>query len=179
MILKEKELLAYLNIPSIPKKKWDGIKSFKDGVAVITTISGRQYYAVATFDSEQMEQPKIKHVFSVEPFKSIGDIYVVPSYMDDDVDGFDMDDESKKRAEAILEEAHELEMRGVETEESVILENKNEYFFDNITTDEEAMAFIKAYNKMNKIGGKVPTKHESIVLRLAVIYNDEQKKMQE
>ena len=31
----EKEVCAWLTIPSIPKKEWDGNSSFKYGVAVI------------------------------------------------------------------------------------------------------------------------------------------------
>lgn len=43
-------------------------------------------------------------------------------------------------------------------------------------SDEEAMAFIEAYNKKNKINARVPQKHDSILMRLAVIYADENKK---
>lgn len=170
MIGKEKEILEYLNIPSIPKKKWDGEKSFKDGVAVTKTISGKEFYAVATFDKNVDKEPRIKHVFSVEPFRRVGDIFVVPSYMDEEVEKFDMDEDSKKAAQQIIDEARELEMRDVEKKEEEI--NKNEYFFENINTDEEGMAFIKAYNQKNKIKGKVPTTHDGIVMRLAVIYSD-------
>ena len=35
MIEFEKEVIKYLNIPSIPKKEWDGKSSFSKGVALL------------------------------------------------------------------------------------------------------------------------------------------------
>ena len=57
MIQFEKEVLGYLNIPSVPLKKFDG-KSFKDGVAVVELRSGSEAYAVATFDEENDKEPR-------------------------------------------------------------------------------------------------------------------------
>ena len=61
----EKEICQYLNIPSIPIKKWeDGKKGFKDGVAVTTLTSGVMAYAVATFDETIDDKPHIKKTFT-------------------------------------------------------------------------------------------------------------------
>lgn len=177
MIYKEREVLDYLNIPSVPRKAWDGRSSFKDGVAVLKTDRDEEYYGVATFDAESDLKPRIKKVFSLVPFSSVGNIYVVPSYMDDDVASFDLaDEESRKAAERILEEAKEMEMEGVKREEFQIPE-KNEYIFDFITNDEEGVAFIRQYNKQKGINkGRVPQQHDSIIMRLAAIYAEQHDK---
>jgi hypothetical protein len=51
----------------------------------------------------------------------------------------------------------------------------NEYFFDHIHDDNEACAFIEAYNKRNKIKGVIPKKHDSLVMRLGVIWEETNK----
>lgn len=173
MIKYEKEIIEWLNLPSIPKKKWDGKTGFRDGVAVIKHNMGEESYAVATFDSESDKEPRIKKVFGLEPYFEIGDIFVVPAYMNEDVESFDLDEESKKAAQRLIEEAHELEMEGVE-EKKVELP-KNEYFFDNIHNDEEAIAFIKSWNKSNRIKGRIPTDHETILMKLSVMWADAQR----
>ena len=87
----------------------------------------------------------------------------------------DLDEQSKKKAKEMLKEARELENDGVEKNDE--LENpKNEYYFDHITNDDEAKAFIQSYNSRNRIKGRIPTTHEGLVMRLAVIYSDTQKK---
>ena len=53
--------------------------------------------------------------------------------------------------------------------------NDNPYFFDFIHNDDEAIAFIESWNKKNKIHGNVPKKHETILMRLAVIYSESNK----
>ena len=175
MILYEKDILEYLNLPSIPKKAWNGTSSFKEGVAVVDLNYGGQAYAVATFDAEKDTKPHIKKVFSMDWFTDIAAIYVVPSYMDDNVDEMDLDSESKKKAQQILDEAKEVENEGVEVEDE-LSKPKNEYYFDVIHNDEEARAFIQNYNSRNRIKGRIPTTHESIVMRLAVIYSEQNKK---
>jgi len=171
----EKEILDWLNLPSIPKKRWDesNPKSFKNGVAVVTLVGGRKAYAVATFDVGCEQKPRIKKVFSCEPYSSIDEIFIVPNYMDEDIESFDMDEESKKAAQRLLDEAHDLEMEGVE-EEKIQMPN-NEYFFSNIHNDEEAIAFIKEYNRSNRIKGRIPTDHETILMKLSVMWANAQK----
>lgn len=173
MIRCEKEVIQYLNIPNIPKKKWDG-ESFKDGVAVVKLYSGDDAYAVATFDKEKDSEPRIKKVFVQEPFSEVGDIFVVPSYMNNNIDTFDLDEQSMKAAQELIDEANDLEMDGVE---QTIETPENEYFFDNIHNDEEAIAFIKAYNSENKIKGGLPQKHETILMKLSVIWMEKQKSL--
>jgi hypothetical protein len=173
MIKFESEILDWLNLPSIPKKKWDGKTSFKVGVAVIELQYGAQAYAVATFDSDSDSEPRVKKVFSLEQFVKVSEIFVVPSYMDEDIEHMDLDEQSKQAAQRLLDEAHELENEGIEEK---IEMPKNEYFFDTIHNDEEAMAFIKSYNKANRIKGRVPRDHETIVMKLSVLWSNLQNK---
>lgn len=172
-ILFEKEAIKYLKLPSMPKKEFDGESSFDKGIAIITLFDGREAYAIAKFDTNKDVKPRIVKVFSQEPFKGVKKIFVVPNYMTtkEDVKDMDLDDASKKKAEEILNEAEEVENEGTDT----MKEPENEYFFEHITNDDEAKAFIKSYNERNKIRGRVPTSHEGIITRLAVIYADTNK----
>lgn len=173
MISFEKEVCSYLNIPSLPKKEWDGKSSFKNAVATIKLGGSRLAYAVASYDEAKDDTPRVVKSFMTEPFYGIDKIFVVPSYMDTDVDNMDLDEQSKKAAEDLKKEADELENQGAyETTEVP----KNEYCFDHIHNDEEAIAFIEAYNRENNIKGAIPKKHESIIARLTVIYAESLKK---
>ena len=171
MVEFEKEVVTYLNIPSIPKKEWNQTDSFQCGVAVINLSLGRQAYAVCSFDKETDKEPRITKVFGVEPFGSIDKVFVVPAYMDNNTADADLDSESKKRAEQLAAEASELENQGVKEE---AIENANklpEWIFDEIHNKEEAIAWLKQYNVRNKIKkGKVPTNDETIKMRLYNIY---------
>lgn len=162
-IKNEIEVLNALEIPSIPIKEWDGKNSFKTGVAIVNLITGEKAYAIAKYDKDCDKQPTIKRSFSIEPFDKIEKLFIVPDYMDKSgVEGWDLDDESKAAAKSIINEAESY------TEEPA--ENENEYYFDNIHSDEEAIAFIKSYNSRNKIRGKIPTSHENILMRLSAIW---------
>lgn len=168
MIKFSKDVCEYLRLPDIPKKQWDGKTSFNNGVGVVETISGEQCYVVVSFDAEKDAEPRIVKVFGYDLIGKLSSIFVVPSYMEnDDVEDMDLDEESKKRADELAKEAEEIEHEGVEEQ---IQTPENEYYFDNISNDEEARAFIEAYNKQNKIKGTVPRKHETIVARLGVIW---------
>lgn len=174
MIQFEKEVIDYLGLPSIPKRIWDGTSTFKTGVAIVCLYGDKEAYAVASFDVDKhYSKPSITKVFGVEPFKSIKQIYVVPSYMETDLTDADLDEESKRRAEILLEEAKEIENDGTEMETKQNLANP--YYFDNIHSDEEARAFIAAYNSRNRIRGKIPKNHETLVMRLAVIFSETNK----
>lgn len=174
MIEYEKEIIEYLGLPSIPKKRWDGKTSFTKGVAVLKTQTGGFAYAVCSGDEngDGGVSVSIRKVFSIEAFDEIADIFIVPNYManKEDVANMDLDDASKKSAEKILEAATECENEGVE--ETPLAEPLGEYYFDNITNDEEARAFIKAYNKTNNLRTRVPKTHEGLLMRLSVIYNE-------
>lgn len=174
IVLYEKEICEFLNLPSIPKKEWDKETPFHVGVAVVALDFGNKGYAVARFDEGKDEKPNIVKVFGSEPFYDIEKILVVPDYMETDVKDADLDDESKKKAEELAKQAEEIvdEGNGIQADEK---EHENPYLFDNITNDEEAIAFIDAYNKKNKIGGQVPKKHDTILMRLAVIHADLEK----
>jgi len=171
MVEFEKEVIAYLNIPSIPKKEWNQQDSFKDGVAVVGLSLGRTAYAVCTFDKETDKEPRITKVFGVEPFNGIEKVFVVPSYMDNDTTNADLDSESKKRAEQLVAEANELENKGV-IEEAVENANKlPEWIFPEIQNIEQAQAYLREYNRINRIKkGKIPTNEETIKMRLYNIY---------
>ena len=171
MIEFEKEIIAYLNIPSIPKKEWNGKDSFQYGVAILNLATNRQAYAACSFDNETDSKPRIRKVFCVEPFNGIDKVFVVPSYMDNDTTDADLDSESKKRAEQLAAEAEELENKGT-VEEAVENANKlPEWIFDEIHNMSEAQAWLKQYNIRNGIKkGKVPTNEETIKMRLYNIY---------
>lgn len=176
MIVYEKEILEYLGLPSIPKKIHDGVTSFERGVAVVNLYSGKQAYAVATFNAEKNDSVRIKKTFGLEPFVSISQVYVVPNYMTqvEDIDTLDLDEESKKRAQQILNEVNDIVNEGVD--DGVVMP-EHEYYFDFINNDSEARAFIEAHNKKNKIRGRIPTTHEGLLMRLSVIYSDTNKQV--
>lgn len=168
----EKEICKFLDIPAIPKKVWDGKSSFKNGVATTTLTTGEHAYALASFDSEQESSPRIVKVFAQEPFHyfDMGDIRVVPDYMNKNgVEGWDLDNESKKAAQEMINEATELESKEIEQEEQL-----PEWVFPQITNYEEAMAFAKSYRKKNKIKGQPPKSEEALKTYLYVIYKNQQ-----
>lgn len=171
MIEFEKEIIAYLNLPSIPLKEWNQLDSFQDGVAVVNLSLGRQAYAVCTFNKDEDKEPRIKKVFGIEPFTGIEKVFVVPSYMDNDTTEVDLDAESKKRAEQLAAEAQELENEGVVDEAIQKADELPEWIFDEIHSREEAMAWLKQYNIRNGIRkGKIPSNDDTIKMRLYNIY---------
>lgn len=171
MIEFEKEVIAYLNLPSIPRKEWNQIDSFQSGVAVVNMSLGRQAYAVCTFNKDEDKEPRIKKVFGIEPFTGIEKVFVVPSYMDNDTTEVDLDAESKKRAEQLAAEAQELENNGVVDEAVKEADKLPEWIFDEIHNMSEAQAWLKQYNIRNSIRkGKIPTSEETIKMRLYNIY---------
>ena len=138
-------------------------------------MSGQKAYGVVSFDNQRDEKPRVIKVFAPEPFTDIDTILVVPSYMDTpDPDTMDLDDESKKRVAELEKEAREAENDVDDVDALQVPEN--EYFFDHIHNDEEGRAYIEAWNKANKIRAGIPKKHESIVMRLGVIYADSMKR---
>jgi hypothetical protein len=177
MIQFEKEVLGYLNIPSIPKKEFDGKTAFSKGVAVVETIGKQEAFAIASFNPDNGDkEPKIVKVFGIEPFRKINKIFIVPSYMntEEEIKDMDLDEQSKKKVQQVLDEAKEIENEGVVGDKE-LEKPKNEYYFDHITNDEEAKAFIRSYNSRNHIKGKIPSTHDGIVMRLAVIFSDTRK----
>ena len=177
MIRFEKEIITFLDIPSIPKKEWDGKSSFAKGVAVLEMRDGNEAYGVCTFDADNGgTKPVVVKVFGIEPFVSIKNVFVVPTYMttEDEIKDMDLDEQSKKKVQQVLDEAKEVENEGVVGDEE-LEKPKNEYYFDHITNDEEAKAFIRSYNSRNHIKGKIPSTHDGIVMRLAVIFSDTRK----
>lgn len=176
MIMFENEVVSFLGLPSIPKKEWDGKSPFDKGVGVVELSQGNDAYVVCKYQPEQAKLI-ITKVFSLEQFKEIKKVYVVPNYMNNinEVPTMDLDEDSKKKAAQMLNEAHELE---TENSTDIVSEVKkmSEWVFDEITCKEEAIAWLKNYNSMNKIKGRVPSDEETIKMRLYSIYKKQQKK---
>lgn len=178
MIRFEKEVINHLALPSVPKKEWDGKTKFQKGVAVLEMRDGNEAYAVCSFNPDNGDKaPNIVKVFGIEPFASIKRVYIVPTYMttEEEIKDMDLDEQSKKKVKGLLNEAKELENEGVE-DDNDLKKPKNEYYFDHITNDDEAKAFIQSYNSRNRIKGRIPTTHDGLVMRLAVIYSNTLKK---
>lgn len=178
MIERENEVCQYLGIPSIPKKKWDGESGFKRGVGIVNLLTGKQAYVVVTFDEEKDDDCRVVKVFSLEQFKlekfGVDNVFVVPDYMDTNVENMDFDEKSKEAAKALVNEA--LDLENADTAASKVELPENEYYFPNVTSDEEGIAYIKSYNAANKIKGRIPDTHEGIVMRLSVIHSELNKK---
>ena len=167
MVNFEKEVCEYLHIPSIPKKKFDGTTSFEKGVAIIKLIDGLEAYAIATFNKEKDEQPRILKVFSITTFDTRKEIFIVPNYMDTNIKDADLDEEAKKKAQEIVEEAQEIENEN--TQDELDIDLTNEWVFDEIHNADEARAWLSAYNERNGIKGRLPQKEETLKLRLLAI----------
>ena len=168
MVNFEQEILAYLSLPSIPKKEWDKKSAFDKGVAVVELQTGSDGYAVATFNPEKSDtKPRVTKVFGNEPFGDIKRVYIVPGYMETDMRNADLDDASKKKAKEIINEGNEI--ANDENETTTLPNPENEWVFDEIHDIEEAQAWLEAYYARNKISGRVPSKEETIKLRLLAI----------
>lgn len=174
MVDKENEICQYLGIPSIPKKKWDGESGFKRGVGIVNLLTGGKAYVVVTYNPEKDKDCRVIKVFTPEQFNvekfNAENVFIIPEYMDTDVESMDFDESSKDAARALVNEA--LDLENSDNASSKVEMPENEYFFDNVHNDEEGMAFIKSYNSSNHIRGKVPTTHDAIVMRLSVIYSE-------
>lgn len=171
MIRFAQEILTHLNIPSIPKRVWDGASSFRDGVAVVEGIDGSEMYAACTFDADNDIKPYIKKVFGNEPFSGIKEIYIVPNYMNTDVESFDLDEESTERAKSLIEEAADLEAEADNKETAV-----DDWVFDEIHNKEEATAWVREYRRRNKIKGRIPKNEDDLKAYLYVVKSDMNKK---
>lgn len=178
MIRFEKEVCDYLRIPSIPKKEHDGKSSFKKGVAIVQLSVSGYGYAVCTFDADNDKEPRIIKSFASEPFYGIEKVFVVPNYMntsEKDISEMDLDDESKKRAEQLVQEAQELTATSEENKEIEEMQQLPEWIFPEITNAEEARAWLQSWNSKNKVRGKIPTNEETIKMRLLNIYSQMKK----
>lgn len=179
MIQFEKEIINFLGLPKIPVKAWDGKSAFSKGVAVVEMPSDGEAYAVCSFNPDNGDkQPHITKVFGIEPFKAIKSILVVPEYMNsvEEVKAMDLDDASKKRAEELLNEATELENEGVE-DTSTKMEDLPKWIFPEISSKEQAVAWLKNWQATNRQKGRIPTTDENLRLRLYSIYMEQQKKI--
>lgn len=177
MIQFEKEVLGYLNIPSVPKKEFDGKSAFPKGVAVVETSGGQEAFAIASFNPDNGDkEPKIVKVFGIEPFRKINKVFIVPSYMntEEEIKDMDLDEQSKKKVQQVLDEAKEMENEGTKDENP--MENLPEWIFPEIENREQALAWLRRYNSVNKVKGKLPQSDETIKLRLYSIYTELQKK---
>jgi hypothetical protein len=176
MVAFEKEVIQHLNLPSIPKREWDGKSSFAKGVALLGLRGEREAYAVASFDANTDKTPNIVKVFGIEPFLNIKKVFVVPTYMttEEEIKDMDLDEQSKKKVQQVLDEAKEIENDG--TKEENPMENLPEWIFEEIHSKDEAVAWLKNFQYRNKQKGRIPTTEENIKLRLFSIYSELQKK---
>jgi len=176
MIEFEHNVIEYLGLPSIPKKEWDGKSSFSKGVALLSLRGEREAYAVASFDADVDKKPNIVKVFGIEPFVNIKKVFVVPAYMttEDEIKDMDLDEQSKKKVQQVLDEAKEIENDG--TKEENPMEKLPEWIFPEIENKEQAVAWLKNFQSRNKQKGRIPTTDENIKLRLFSIYSELQKK---
>lgn len=174
--LFEKEVIQHLNLPSIPKREWDGKSSFSKGVALLSLRSEREAYAVASFDADVDKKPNIVKVFGIEPFVNIKKVFVVPAYMttEEEIKDMDLDEQSKKKVQQVLGEAKEIENEG--TKEENPMEKLPEWIFPEIENKEQAVAWLKNFQSRNKQKGRIPTTDENIKLRLFSIYSELQNK---
>ena len=169
-MLYEKEILEYLNVPSIPKKLWDGVRPFKNACGVVESKNGILCYAVFGF-SEKANAAFVKKVFGEEPIIKIKEIYPVPDYMDmQDIEKWDLDEESKNAAKNLADEALEIESEKVENNEPL-----NEWIFDEIHNIDEARAFVASYRKRKKMRGKPIKDEESLKNFLYVIWKNQKR----
>ena len=178
MIKFEKEVCDYLRIPSIPKKEWNKRDSFKKGVAVVKLAVSGTGYAVCTYDEDFDKEPRIIKSFASDPFYAIENVFVVPNYMntsEKDISEMDLDDESKKKAEQLVQEAQELTATSEENKEIEEMQQLPEWIFPEITNVEEARAWLQSWNSKNKVRGKIPTNEETIKMRLLNIYSQMKK----
>lgn len=176
-ILFEKEITTFLNLPSIPKKEWDGKSSFQKGVAVLEMRNNNEAYAVVSFDADKDKTPNVTKVFGIEPFVGIKKVFVVPSYMttEEEIKDMDLDEQSKKKVQEVLDEAKEIENEG--TKEENPMDNLPEWIFSEIHSKDEAVAWLRNFQSRNKQKGRIPTTDENIKLRLFSIYSELQKKV--
>lgn len=173
-VLFEKEVCDFLALPSMPRKLWDGKSSFEKGIAKVGIGFDRFAYAICKFDNNKDAKPRVVKVFSSDRFGDIVEIYVVPEYMNTELENADLDEDSKQNAKELLSEAKSLEN---ENKENEFQEPENEWVFDEIHNKEEAMAWIKSYNKKNKIRGMIPENEETIKMRLLAIRSELNKKI--
>ena len=174
MVRFKQDVCNYLRLPDIPKKKWDGKTSFEYGVGVAITKNEEQCYVVVSFDADEDKEPRIKKVFGYDIIKSINEVFVVPAYMNDEnVEQMDLDEESKKRALEVAKEAREIENEGVA---EIVETPQSEWFFDEIHDRQEAEAWLKEYNRVNRIKGGIPKKEETLKMRLGVIWTERNNK---
>ena len=179
MIQFEKETLEFLNLPSIPLKEWDGSTSFEKGVALISLRGEREAYAIASFEADVDKKPNIVKVFGIEPFVDIKKVFVVPTYMttEEEIKDMDLDEQSKKKVQQVLNEAKEIENEGTENENPMA--NLPEWIFPEIGSKDEAVAWLRNFQSRNKQKGRIPTTDENIKLRLFSIYSELQKKQKQ
>lgn len=177
MIQFENEICQYLSLPSIPLKEWDGKSSFKHGVAVTRLALNEKAYAVCTFDADKDKEPRVVRAFAQSTFYGIEKIFVVPQFMNTDVETMDLDDESKIAAEKLAAEVKEMTKPQDEEEKEINAMNAlPEWIFPEIENKEQAVAWLRQYNSRNRIKGRIPENADTLKMRLLNIYSQQKKK---
>ena len=164
---KEKKILEYLKIPSLPAKKWNGKDSFLQGLAIVRRITGEEDYAICSFNSETDERVRIIKDFGIIPFTEIIDVFTVPDYMNDDISKMNLDEESKDAMKQLLDEKKEI-VNG-KVEETII---SSEWGYEFIHNKQEAIAYLKS----KQIKGRISNSEEVLKAKLREMFHKEQKK---
>lgn len=167
----EKEVMEHLKLPKCPKNEWDGKEEFAFGVAVLHRIIGTEEYAICTFNPKKHDKPVVIKDFGNSAFDKILRIYPVPAYLDEDVDAFDLDEESKEAVKEVIDDKNATISEGEKVEEEPI----NEWGYDFIHDKEEAIAYLKTL----KLKGKIPEKEDAIKMKLQLLAKEEEAEEEE
>lgn len=162
-----KQVLLTLQIPSLPKRTWDGESEFNKGICLVRRMSGRENYAICRFNKDLDERPKVIQDFSLETFVEVLTCYPIPDYAETDIENMQFDSEDSKEAmQELLEEKEEEVMKGVNKEEEVL----PEWIYPFIKTQAEAIAYLKSKKVRNAHSLKDA---DAIKAKLYVMYMDE------
>lgn len=162
-----KQVLLTLQIPSLPKRVWDGESEFNKGVCLVRRMSGIENYAICRFNKEYEAKPRVIKDFSQETFVEVLSCYPIPDYAETDIDNMQFDsDDSKEAMQELLEEKEEEIMKGVNKEEEVL----PEWIFPFINSQSEAIAYLKSKKVRNAHSLKDA---DAIKSKLYVMYMDE------
>jgi hypothetical protein len=160
-----KECLIYLQIPSLPKKEWDGESEFNKGIGLVERISKKQDYVICRYIPEKDMCVRVIKDFSGEPFLKVLECYPMPDYADVEIDSMQLDEQSKAAMEMLIEERNEKISEDVQDED----EKLPDWIFPFINNKEEAVAYLKSQ------GVKVPAalkSEDKIKAKLYVLYQD-------
>lgn len=164
-----KECLVYLQIPSLPKKTWDGESEFNKGIALVERISKKQDYVICRYLPEKDMNVRVTKDFSGEPFIKVIECYPMPDYADVEIETMQLDEKSKEAMEALIEERNEKVNEDVPEEDDKL----PDWIFPFINNAAEAIAYLKSQGV--KVSAALKSE-EKIKAKLYVLYQDKKGK---